>query len=92
MILQIFFYKKVFVRSETCGNGEHTAGGSALWKIHPPSFSHFEHGNCDITGPDVAAWSFFNIPFTPCPGRMIAMERGLCTTLALFLSQTHTWF
>lgn len=56
------------MRSETCGNGEPTAGGSALWKIHPPSFSHFDHGNRDISGPGLAAWSLFNIPLAPRPG------------------------
>lgn len=71
------------MRSETCGNGEPTAGGSALWRIHPPSFSHFEHGNCDI---NLAARSFFNTPLPPCPGRMIAIERGLYTTLSAQLT------
>lgn len=38
------------------------------------------------TRPDLAAWSFFSIPLPPCPGRMIAMEGGLYTTLSAQLS------
>lgn len=59
-----------------CGNGEPTAGGSALWKIHFQAFRHFEHGNCEITEPDTATWSFFNIPLTPWP-RSSTCNKGL---------------
>lgn len=63
-----------------CGNGEPTAGGSALWKIHLQAFRHFEHGNREIT--ETATQSFFNIPLFPSQEAALAMRRA-CAQLTL---------
>lgn len=62
------------------GNGEPTAGGSALWKIHLQACRHFEHGNCEITEPDTASRSFSNIPLIPQLRSSTCNAEGLCTT------------
>lgn len=57
--------------------------GAVLYEesIHRPS-AILSMETVTLTGPDLAARSFFNIPLPPCPGRVIAIERGLYTTLS----------